>query len=68
MKRYAVIALAIVACLGLADCGSRSKTTTTVSTTTVGQELADLQAAYESGAMSTEEYEKKRKQILARKE
>lgn len=68
MKPILLAACVAAATLTLTGCGSHSKTTTNVSTTTAGQELTDLKAAYEAGAMSAEEYEKKRKQILKRKE
>jgi hypothetical protein len=47
--------------------GAKSQTQTDVRTTTTGQELLDLQKAYESGAMSKNEYEKQKKKILQRK-
>ena len=36
----------------------------TVVTTTTGQQLTDLQKAYESGAITKEEYDKMRKDII----
>jgi hypothetical protein len=36
----------------------------TVITTTTGEQLTDLQKAYESGAITKEEYEKMRKDII----
>lgn len=68
MKRILLAALVVATSFAVASCGSRSKTTTNVSTTTTGQELSDLKAAYESGAMTAEEYENKRQEILKRKE
>jgi hypothetical protein len=47
--------------------GAKSQTQTDVRTTTTGQELLDLQKAYEAGAMSKNEYEKQKKKILQRK-
>jgi uncharacterized membrane protein len=49
----------------LSACVGRSgKQTTNVKTTTVGQELSDLDAAYKSGLLTEDEYNKKRKDIL----
>ena len=44
--------------------GAKSQTQTDVRTTTTGQELLDLQKAYEAGAISKNEYEKQKKIIL----
>lgn len=65
------LALAIWLATGtlLAGCGgggADSRTETTVNTTTKGQELQDLQAALNSGAITQEEYETERKKILDR--
>ncbi len=56
----------LCATLTVSACGSSTKTesTTNVTTTTTGQELTDLKAAYDSGAITEEEDEAKRKAIL----
>lgn len=41
-----------------------SKSETVVSTTTTGQELTDLQKAFDDGVISEEEYNKKKAEIL----
>lgn len=41
-----------------------TKTETTINTTTTGQQLIDLQKAYESGALSEKEYNRQREEIL----
>jgi hypothetical protein len=46
----------------LSACGSDSRTK--VETTTTGQQLIDLQKAYDDGAISRDEYEHKRADIL----
>ena len=43
---------------------STTKTETTINTTTTGQQLIDLQKAYESGAISEKEYNKQKQEIL----
>jgi hypothetical protein len=50
----------------LTGCGSDAQQDTTVHNTTVskGQALIDLKKAYDSGAMSEDEYEKEREKIL----
>ncbi len=56
-----------VTALSLGGCiRGGSKNETQVSTTTTGQELTDLQTAYENGVITAEEYEKKKKEILKR--
>lgn len=68
MQKPALLALALLAGLSLSACGRHEKVTTTVNTTTIGQELTDLQTAYEDGAITEEEHEAKRQEILNRKE
>lgn len=63
--RFATLSLAILSAAGLAACGGGGASTA-ISTTTVGQELSDLQRAYESGALSTDEYQQQREDILER--
>ena len=48
----------------LTACGRSARQTTNVKTTTVGQEVADLDAAYKNSLLSESEYNKKRKEIL----
>jgi hypothetical protein len=66
MKKAILIATLLIAAFSVAACGSRSKTTsnTSVTTTTTGQQLTDLKAALDAGAITPDEYEKKRKDIL----
>lgn len=59
-----ITVLLLCSALTVTACGRSAKNTTNVSTSTTGQELTDLKTAYEAGAMSEAEYEKKRKQIL----
>ena len=73
MKRTTVLVVSalMVAGLGLAACGgggARSATTTkqTTTTTTMGQELQDLNKAYEDGLITESQYEKAKKDILER--
>ena len=47
-------------CLG----GGNGKTTVETTTTTLGQELSDLQKAHESGAIDDKQYEKAKKELL----
>ncbi len=63
--------IALVAAFGvslpLAACGGGgADVKSEVKTTTTGQELTDLKKAFDSGAITQEEYERERKKILAR--
>ncbi|MBJ6370505.1 SHOCT domain-containing protein [Sedimentitalea arenosa] len=69
MTRIFVGGLLAVSLAIVSGCGHGSnRSTTNVTTTTTGQELTDLKAALDAGAISPDEYEKKRKAILKRKE
>ncbi|SFT67195.1 SHOCT domain-containing protein [Sedimentitalea nanhaiensis] len=68
MKRIAIGSLLILSLIAVSACsGGGAKTTNTISTATTGQELTDLKAALDAGAITESEYEKKRKEILKRK-
>ena len=65
--RISAIVLAVVSPMLLSACGGGgAKSETEVINTTVskGQQLIDLKAAFDSGAISEEEYQKERKRIL----
>lgn len=63
-KVMAMIAAGLLAGT-LAGCGGGgAESTTQVSTQTLGQELTDLKAAYDSGAISESEYESAKKTLL----
>ncbi|MGJ8583955.1 MAG: SHOCT domain-containing protein [Marinosulfonomonas sp.] len=69
MKNTTLVVLMLGMSLAVSGCGRSSKavTTTNVSTVSAGQELTDLKAAYDSGAITEKEYNKKRDQILKSK-
>jgi hypothetical protein len=59
MKKLGVLILVglLLATFTFSGCGGRKQTTTVQSTnTTLGQELVDLQQAYEKGIISEKEY------------
>ena len=59
---------AAVLSLAAAPLGACSSTARTqVETSTTGQQLIDLKAAYDQGVISKSEYERKRKDILRRR-
>jgi PBP1b-binding outer membrane lipoprotein LpoB len=70
MKKFRIISAltATVMMLALAGCCGGGTTTTTVEkptyNTTVGEQMIDLQKAYESGAISEAEYKKAKENIL----
>jgi hypothetical protein len=63
-KVMATIAAGLLASTLVGCGGGGAESTTQVSTQTLGQELTDLKAAYESGAMTESEYESARKKLL----
>ena len=70
MRRLRVLAMIILIPFGagLTGCGGGgSEVKSDVSTTTVGQELLDLQSAYKKGVITKEEYESAKEKILERK-
>lgn len=65
-KMKAVTAVLLFAiCLSLAGCGGGAAEVRATSTT-IGQELTDLQKAKEQGVITEEEFEKAKKTILTR--
>ncbi|ARE39743.1 hypothetical protein RGUI_1602 [Rhodovulum sp. P5] len=64
MSKTARIVILVACCLGISGCGGGPRQNTQVRTTTIGQELSDLQAAHAEGAISDREYEKMRAKIL----
>lgn len=68
MQRIAISGILILSLATVSACGGGgARNTTNMTTATTGQELTDLKAALDAGALSPEEYEKKRKEILRRK-
>jgi len=69
-KRSIATALAAAVCLSLflvlaAGCGGGgAKSAIDAKTTTTGQELIDLQKAYDQGIITTKQYEDQKKKIL----
>ena len=69
MKRLVVIVLAAMVMMGmgfsLTGCGSSTKTEIKEAPkTTLGQELIDLDEAYNKGVITKDEYEKQKKELL----
>ncbi len=57
-----------ISTLGLSACGGEENTTVVQpESATRGQQLMDLQRAYESGALSRREYEREREKVLRQK-
>jgi hypothetical protein len=72
--RVITVIMAVVFALNMAACCGPDTTTTEVKKTeiinqpTVGQQLEDLDKAYKNGAITKEEYEKTKQDILKRVE
>jgi len=54
--KHSLLLLSLFSCLIIAGCGG-SKSTTDLRTSSLGQELIDLEKAYKIGAITKEEYE-----------
>jgi len=80
MKRSRIwfVSILMVLAFSLSSCGclggskkakgGEATVTTTTKTTTLGQELQDLDEAHKQGIISDKEYEKKKKELLEREE
>ncbi len=67
-KKLILLALSGILIAGVTGCGGGgAEVKSQVTTTTVGQQLMDLKKAYDSGAMTQQEYEQQRKRILEQK-
>lgn len=63
--RVCVVIMVIVLGLGFAGCrGGKAKVEATTTTTTLGQELMDLQKAYEQGIITEKEYKQSKERII----
>ena len=69
MNKYAVllITLVLTGTVFLNGCGGGgAKVNSQITTTTMGQELEDLESAYKKGLLTESEYKEQRKAILKR--
>ena len=65
MKRIAGILAAVILMIAISGCAMGNKGTMHYSrTTTIGQELIDLKEAKDKGALSEQEYNKAKEQLL----
>ena len=66
MKKLGVfiVIVLLVTSLGLSGCGRKTTATVETTSTTLGQELVDLQQAYEKGIISEKEYEDLKKKAM----
>ena len=64
------LVLVVVACLNFAACDrgkTKVKSEPTTVTTTLGQELLDLDKAYKDGIITQKEYEKTKKRLIEKR-
>jgi hypothetical protein len=68
VRHLVILVMCGLLLLGVAACGGGgAEMKSEVTTTTVGQQLMDLKKAYDSGAMTKDEYEKERQKVLEKK-
>jgi hypothetical protein len=71
MKLFRICALALIVLMSLnfMACGGGTKTdvVTETSTTTLGQELQDLDKAYKDGIITEKEYKKAKEKLIKKK-
>jgi uncharacterized membrane protein len=67
-KGYIIALALLVALLGGCCGGGGSQVQNTTKTTTLGQELNDLKKAYDSGAITEDQYNKMKKEIINKSE
>jgi hypothetical protein len=60
------VAALLFAGLVAAGCGGGADVRTTTTTVSVGQQLIDLKKARDSGAMTTQEFEKAKRELIQR--
>jgi hypothetical protein len=63
-RAFAVILMALLPLAGCGGGGAKSETSVTNTTVSKGQQLIDLKAALDAGAITPDEYEKQRRRIL----
>lgn len=64
--RVCVVIMVIVLGIGFTSCrgGGKAKVESTTTTTTLGQELMDLQKAYEQGIITEKQYKESKERII----
>ncbi len=65
--RVCVLAVIVLLCVNFAACGGGKtdvKSESSTVTTTLGQELQDLDKAYKDGIITQKEYEKAKKRLI----
>ena len=67
--RIAALAFIVLIAVNFMACGGGTKTdvVTETSTTTLGQELQDLDKAYKDGIINEKEYEKAKEKLIKKK-
>lgn len=67
LLRVCVLVIIVLVCLNFAACGGGKtdvKSESSTVTTTLGQELQDLDKAYKDGIITKKEYEKAKKRLI----
>ena len=64
--KITIFLVLLVFCVSLFGCGGGAKVQSEISTTSLGQELTDLEKAFEAGVINKKEYERAKKGLMKR--
>ena len=64
--KITIILVLLVICFSIFGCGGGAKVQSEISTTSLGQELTDLEKAFEAGVINKKEYERAKKGLIKR--
>ena len=64
--KITIFLVLLVFCFSLFGCGGGAKVQSEISTTSLGQELTDLEKAFAAGVINKKEYERAKKGLMKR--
>ena len=68
MKRmkFTIVLVLLIFCGSLLGCGGGANVQSEITTTSLGQELTDLEKAYDAGVIDKKQYERAKKGLMKR--
>ena len=64
--KFTIVLVLLIFCGSLLGCGGGAKVQSEITTTSLGQELTDLEKAYEAGVINKTEYDRAKKGLMKR--